>query len=127
MGRVVSVSLVLLITSAYLLKTAEARNKRDLGESIAEGVGRVFRSLTWPLNAAAKASGAVIKSTKIIKNFITGDSYESGVIFLNGYVTPGVANEGFYAALRLGLASSVRVMVPSAPKRLDTDLGCSGL
>ena len=30
--RVLSVSLVLLITSAYLLKTAEARKKRDLGE-----------------------------------------------------------------------------------------------
>ena len=32
---------------------------------------------------------------------------------------------GFYAALRAFLSSSVRVMVPSAPKRFDTDLGCS--
>ena len=51
---------------------------------------------------------------------VTGRSYESGVIVLNGFVTPGFVNEGFYSALRLGLASTVRVMAPSAPKRLDS-------
>ena len=66
--RVLSVSLVLLITSAYLLKTAEAREKRDIRERIANRLGSAFRIMTAPMNYAQKAVGTIIRKAKEMKS-----------------------------------------------------------